>query len=472
MSKGEFVSVKSTHSSYDEMLSRWQMCRHAASGEYDVHKAGELYLPKLSEEKPESYAARVALTPWLNATWRTISGLRGMMFRKPPVIEAPTALDEAIKDIDLAGTTLQGLAQDVAIEALTVGRVGLLVDYPVEANPGMTRLDAERLKLRASIAMYKTESIINWREKRVNGSKVLNMVVLTENAELPADNEFEIVIEERYRVLDLIDGKYRQRVFKVDKNGRDEQIGDDMFPLMGNKPLDYIPFVFIGVDCVGPKVEAPPLIDLVTMNFKHYGQATSYERGCFFSGLPSLFISGHGDPDTKIYIGGSMANVLPQPDSKAYFVEVQSEFNALRTNLLDKQQAMAVLGARMLESQKAGVESGDAIARRQTGEESLLSCMSQTISMGVTVALKWLAVWEGVEGDVKVELNRDFLPASMDAQTLTAMVSTWQSGGISYDTLFHNLKAGEIIEEGVTMEQEQGRISEAAPVLMGEAATA
>ena len=167
-----------------------------------------------------------------------------------------------------------------------------------------------------------------------------------------------------------------------------------------------------------------------------------------------------------------MANVLPQPDSKAYFVEVQSEFNALRTNLLDKQQAMAVLGARMLESQKAGVESGDAIARRQTGEESLLSCMSQTISMGVTVALKWLAAWESADGDVKVELNRDFLPASMDAQTLTAMVSTWQSGGISYETLFHNLKAGEIIEEGVTMEQEQGRISEAAPVLMGEAATA
>lgn len=461
------MSVKNQHADYSAMASRWKMCRDASEGEHAVHEAGELYLPKLSEEKPESYNLRRSMTPWFNATWRTISGLRGMMFRKPPVIEAPTALDEAIKDIDLAGTTLQGLAQDVAIEALTVGRVGLLVDYPVEANPGMTRLDAERLKLRASIAMYKTESIINWRS-----SKVLNMVVLTENAELPADNEFEIVIEERYRVLDLIDGKYRQRVFKVDKNGRDEQIGDDMFPLMGNKPLDYIPFVFIGVDCVGPKVEAPPLIDLVTMNFKHYGQATSYERGCFFSGLPSLFISGHGDPDTKIYIGGSMANVLPQPDSKAYFVEVQSEFNALRTNLLDKQQAMAVLGARMLESQKAGVESGDAIARRQTGEESLLSCMSQTISMGVTVALKWLAVWEGVEGDVKVELNRDFLPASMDAQTLTSLVSAWQSGAISKNTLYFNLKAGEIIEEGVNFEDEQGRIDNAPPVFSGQPALA
>lgn len=454
------------------MVSRWKQCRDAAEGEHAVHEAGELYLPKLSEEKPESYALRRAMTPFFGATWRTISGLRGMMFRKPPVVDVPAALDEVIKDIDLAGTTLQGLAQDVAIEALTVGRVGLMVDYPLEATPGMTKLDADRLKLRTSIAMYKTESIINWREKRVNGSTVLSMVVLKENAELPADNEFEIVIEERYRVLDLLDGKYRQRVFKVDKNGRDEQIGDDVFPLMNNKPLDYIPFVFIGVDCIGPKVEAPPLIDLVTMNFKHYGQATSYERGCFFSGLPTLFVTGHNSDDTKIYIGGSLANVLPQPDAKAYFVEVQSEFNALRTNLQDKQQAMAVLGARMLESQKAGVESGDAIARRQTGEESLLSCMSQTISMGVTVALKWLAAWESADGDVKVELNRDFLPASMDAQMLTALVGAWQSGAISQNSLFYMLKQGEIIEDGIDFEEEQGRIDTAPPVLSGQPAIA
>lgn len=466
------MSVKSQHADYSAMVSRWKQCRDAAEGEHAVHEAGELYLPKLSEEKPESYALRRAMTPFFGATWRTISGLRGMMFRKPPVVDVPAALDEVIKDIDLAGTTLQGLAQDVAIEALTVGRVGLMVDYPLEATPGMTKLDADRLKLRTSIAMYKTESIINWREKRVNGSTVLSMVVLKENAELPADNEFEIVIEERYRVLDLLDGKYRQRVFKVDKNGRDEQIGDDVFPLMNNKPLDYIPFVFIGVDCIGPKVEAPPLIDLVTMNFKHYGQATSYERGCFFSGLPTLFVTGHNSDDTKIYIGGSLANVLPQPDAKAYFVEVQSEFNALRTNLQDKQQAMAVLGARMLESQKAGVESGDAIARRQTGEESLLSCMSQTISMGVTVALKWLAAWESADGDVKVELNRDFLPASMDAQMLTALVGAWQSGAISQNSLFYMLKQGEIIEDGIDFEEEQGRIDTAPPVLSGQPAIA
>lgn len=443
------------------------MCRDAAEGEHSVHMSGVLYLPKLAEEKQESYDLRRSMTPWFNATWRTISGLRGMMFRKPPVIEVPPKLEEVIKDIDLAGTVLQGLAQNIAIEALTVGRVGLMVDYPVEATLGMTKLDAERLKLRASIAMYKAESIINWRTTRVNGSTVLSMVVLTENADLPGDDEFNIKIEERYRVLDLIDGKFRQRVFRSDENGKDEQVGDDVFPKMNNKPLEYIPFVFIGVDCIGPTVEAPPLIDLVTMNFKHYGQATSYERGCFFSGLPSLFVTGHSDQDTKIYIGGSLANVLPQPDAKAYFVEVQSEFNALRTNLLDKQQAMAVLGARMLESQKAGVESGEAIARRQTGEESLLSCMSQTISMGLTLALQWLADWEGVDGEVKVEFNRDFLPASMDAQTLTSLVSAWQSGAISQNALFHNLKAGEIIEDGITFEEEQGRISEAAPVLTG-----
>ena len=92
--------------------------------------------------------------------------------------------------------------------------------------------------------------------------------------------------------------------------------------------------------------------------------------------------------------------------------------------------------------------------------------------MGVTVALQWLTAWEGVDGDVKVELNRDFLPASMDAQMLTALVGAWQNGAISQNSLFHMLKQGEIIEDGIDFEEEQGRIDTAPPVLSGQPAIA
>lgn len=463
------MSVNTLHPDYKAMASRWRMCRDAASGEHAVHAAGELYLPKFDQETDKAYEKRLKMTPFFNATWRTIAGLSGMMFRKPPVAAIPEQLTDALDDIDLAGTTMQGMAQKIALDALTVGRAGLLVDYPAIDTSWLTQADVKRLKLRPMMSLYKAEAIINWRTSRANGANVLSMVVLEESAELPGKDEFETVIETRYRVLDLTGSGYRQRVFKVDERGDQVQLGPDTFPKMNNGPMPFIPFLIIGVDTMGVQVEAPPMIDLVTTNFKHYGQATSYERGCFFSGLPTLFISGLNE-DKPIYIGGNMANVLPQPDSKAYFVEVVGEFNALRTNLEDKKREMAVLGARMLESQKAGVESAETIARRQNGEESLLSAMSQTISIGLTKALQWFAEWSGVQGVVSYQLNKDFIPATLSAQELTALVATWQSGAISANTLFENLKAGEIIAENVSFEDEQARIGESSINLQGQVA--
>ena len=239
---------------------------------------------------------------------------------------------------------------------------------------------------------------------------------------------------------------------------------------MNGEFMSFIPFVCVGTDDIGMEVDSPPLIDLVTTNFHHYQQATSYERGCFFSGLPTMFITGSDSFDSdgnpiEISIGGALANILPRPEARAYFVEVAGEFNALRTNLEDKKREMAVLGARMLEQQKAGVESADTIARRQYGEESTLAAISLTISMAAKQVLQLVADWQGINGDIKVRLNTDFLPSGMTAQDITSLISAWQQGAISGETLFDNLKAGEIIGD-VSYEEEQERIAGAQIGLM------
>lgn len=449
------AGVKTNHYKYDLMSPEWKKCRDACTGERAVHAAGEDYLPKLKEEDADSYNLRLRMTPFFNASWRTIAGLRGMLFRKPPKVDAPESILKELDNIDLSGTTLDDMAQEVAEESLAVGRVGLMVDFPTVDVESMTEADTRAMGVRTTISMYKAESIINWKVKRINGSSVLSMVVLQEQSDVEGEDEFQHKSVEQFRVLDLHEGKYRQRIIIV-KDGDDVVISESV-PLMKGKPLTFIPFVMIGTDHIGPEVDDPPLIDLINTNFKHYGQATSYERGCFFSGLPTMFISGFEDEDRKIYIGGSIANALPNADSKAYYVEVQGDFGALRTNLEDKKREMAVLGARMLESQKAGVEAAEAIARRQNGEESFLSAMAQTISKGITQALRWFVQWQGVEYDVEYDINRDFIPIKMDSATLTAMVASWQQGAFSKETLFDNLKQGEIIADNITFEEEEAR---------------
>lgn len=463
--------VRTQHPDYAVAVNSWKRCRDAAEGEKAVHAAREEYLPKLAEEKEADYLKRLKRTPFFNATWRTISGLSGMLFKKSATVEVPSSVLPLLDDCDMAGTSLMVFVKSLVRESLEVGRSGVLVDYTQAGKGPLTVAQAQAMGLRPFLQKYPAESIINWKTAKTNGSVVLSMVVLQES-EPVGGNEFSHETEPRYRVLDIAEGKYRQRIFRINDKDEDEQVGEDFFPLMNGSPMTSIPFMFVGADHSGPEVEAPPMIDLVDMNLHHFSVSADYEHGCHFSGLPTLFISGYspsldpGKPDQTIYIGGPTANCLPSPDAKAYIVQTSRGFDDLRTNLEDKKAQMAILGARMLESQKKAAETSDTVAQHRKGEESMLSNIGETISSSITRALLWLTEWAGADSSaVKYELSKDFSATGMTAQELTAMVGAWQAGmpGYSDQNVFDQLQARGVIEEEVLFEEEQSRISEKGP---------
>src|SRR5712671_6023535 len=95
--------VKTQHAQYDAMRDRWQRCRDVTTGQDAVHTAGDRYLPRLRDQLPEEYTAYVRRATFYNATWRTIAGLIGMIFRKPPVTEAPESVKAMLEDVTLQG---------------------------------------------------------------------------------------------------------------------------------------------------------------------------------------------------------------------------------------------------------------------------------------------------------------------------------------------------------------------------------
>lgn len=473
------MPVNSPHPKYAEYIDRWMRCRDAMGGQDAVHARGDAYLPRLKEQSPQDYAAYVKRATFYNATWRTISGLVGMMLRRPPQLELPEATKPLLKDVTLSGTPFQMFLQEVCNEALGLGRLGVMVDYPTAParadGAKLTRADAQLLQLRPTMQLYRAESIINWRCQYVGTSHLLTMVVLKEQHPIPVD-EFQEKCEERYRVLDIDPaGNYRVRVFTC-VNDKDVQIGGDVYPLMNNASLKYIPFVFIGPDGITTDPEDPPLIDLVNLNLSHYRTNADYEHAAHFVGLPTPVVTGYNEqigPDgkpAKLYIGSGTAWVFSDPDAKATYLEFTGQgLTALKEMLAGKEQHMAVLGARMLEPQKKAAESPDSASIRRKGEESMLAAVAQSISLGISTALRWFVAWSGAAAndDVNCELNRDFYPVALDAQMLTALVSGWQSGAFSDQVLFENLQAGEIIDADTTIEEEQARLATQAPKLQG-----
>jgi hypothetical protein len=445
--------VDTQHADYSRMVKTWKLCRDLSQGQRAIHEAGIEYLPKLKDESDDDYKARKCRSTLYNAYWRTIAGLTGMLFRKPPVVDADDYVLKMFNDITLTGCSLDDFAQEAAYEEFILDRVGYLVDYPIATQEELSLADYAALNLRPYITMYKAESIINWRYDRVNNEHVLVMVVLVEQHE-ERENEFEVEYETRYRVLDLFNGAYRQRLFKINDKGEDEVVSE-IIPLMNNQPLSYIPF-YIEHD-----IDDPDLIDLADMNIAHYRVTADYEHGCHFTGLPTPIVAGYQkENDTeKLYIGSSSAWVFPDPQAKAFYLEFTGQgLTALENNLNRKEQMMAVLGARMLSPDRKMVESADTASIHRSGENSVLSGIAQELSRSLTRALQTFSLWAGGDEKVSIELNREFLNMPLSAQELTALVGAWQAGAISADTLFFNLKAGETYPDDLTFEEEQAMI--------------
>lgn len=467
------MGVKFQHPEYIKMLPKWARCRVAASGQDAVHAAGPEYLPKLVDQEQSEYDAYKARATFYNATWRTISGLQGMLFRKPAAIKMPETVEKLCKDVNMSGESLHMFSMKATAECLITGRFGIFVDYPVVDLQTMTQADATALNLRPMLKGYMAESIVNWKAGVVKNAVVLTMVVLQEWVQVATD-EFGSENKEQWRVLDLaphpdIQGSpnyYRVRIFELNDKGEDVLIST-AYPVINAKMIDYVPFYFVGADSVSWDVDEPPMIDLVDVNMAHYRVTADYEHGCHFTGLPTPVISGFqsDNKDQKFYIGSTSAWVFPRSEAKAFFLEFTGAgLKALESNLARKENQMAVLGARMLEGQQNRGESENTTTLNLGGEQATLSSLGEAVSIGIERALNTFAVFAAVkDAEVKYRLNKDFFPMPMTALTLTAIVAAWQNGAIAYETLFDALQRGEIVDIDKTVADELAKMDEYKP---------
>lgn len=469
------MAVDALHPQYSAALPQWEKCRDAAAGEEAVHLKGEKYLPKLSEQTTEEYAAYKCRALYYNGTGRTVDGLTGLIFRRPPTMDIPESVAYLQDDIDTAGTPLLVMCEKVAEDLTKLGRVGLLTDYP--PTVGIRTLADERAAgARPFVKIYPAESIINWRVERVGNQSMLTLVVLKEIAAVAKD-DFESVGEDRWRVLKLVDRRYMVEVWKkAEKTATGVQqfvLAEQPYtPMMANRPMNFIPFAITGPMGIDADVAKSPILDLANVNLSHYRSTADYEHGLHFTALPTPIVTGHTfDTGETMALGSSKVKAFDNPQAKAFFLEFQGEgLSNISKRLEEKEQMMVSLGARMLASQQKGVEAAETAAIHRSAENSVLASLSNGASAAISKALTWCAMWVGVQEPVKVELNTDYLPTGMSAQELTSMVDSWQKGAISHETLYDNLQRGEIAQQGVSFEDEQARLELEGPPLglMGE----
>ncbi|MDH5559420.1 MAG: DUF4055 domain-containing protein [Deltaproteobacteria bacterium] len=438
------MPVESQHEDYKKAYPLWRKCRAVIMGEEAVKAEETLFLPILEGQGYMEYLSYRDRALFYAATARTLEGLSGAIFRKKPEIMAsPEALRE-LDSISSEGLGLEAFLRGVVSEVLTTGRYGILVD--MESQNGK----------KAYLSGYAAENVINWRAERKGGLERLKLVVLRENYLEAGEDYFSSKKKVQYRVLRMDEeNRYRVSLFRYHEESERYSSVEEFIPRIRGNPLDFIPFVFCNPCDQTTRVFKPPLADLASVNLSHYRTSADLEHGRHFTALPTVWVAGF-DAETELKIGSQTAWVAENPDAKAGYLEFTGQgLSALENAMKEKQDLMAVLGARLLEEPKKAVEAAQTHRLRRIGENSILASLARSISKTVNSALDWWAMMSGETGKVCLSLNNDFLSGPLEAKEITALMDAWIKGAMSWDSLIFNFKKGEILPEDRTKQQEK-----------------
>ena len=466
------MPVSTTNNEYLKFAPDWKLCRDVCNGSKAIKAGKTQYLPKpsgMSEEDYNGYLLRANFKPF---TGRSTECLVGLMGIKPLIKEVPDGLMDYLDNVDGQGTNLDTFVENIAKDCVITNWGGILVDAPI--GQGESIAQAEEMGLYPYISFYKAESIINTKYTTINRNKVLSMVVLQENVSKPTEDKFADDTVVQYRVLELSkDGIYQQTVYD-DK----ENVVSAVIPKKMGKPLNHIPFYFLPEN--HPSISM--VQNLADVNLSHYRKSADLENGAHWTGVPTPYCRGYV-PDKKydedgkvipsepVVLGGSQFLFFPKGADEINYLEFSGQgCNLLRQMMLDDEDTMALLGARIIATEKKGVESAETAKIHRSGENSVLATFANKISHGITLAIREYLEWtvaRKITEAVNIQVNTDYNLEGMDSSTLTALMGTWQKGGISKRTLFENLQKGEIISTNKTFEDEQQEIEEegVAPIM-------
>lgn len=445
------------------------MCRDAIEGEDAVKGAArrENYLPKpdgMSDAEYTGYVKRAEFCPFAG---RTLAGVHGLMFRKQVDVKLPKGSEKYIENVDGKGSTFYSFVSESSKDCMITGWGGFLIDAPIAE--GVSQREAEQNEIYPYIVFYRAEQILNVQTRNVGRREIVSLIVLKEVVEKISEKDrFAVIREDRYRVLELDENNY----YKQTLYNKDSDIISEIYPKRAGKLVSgHIPFFFAPAE----KPASPMFLPVVDVNLAWYHKSADLENGLHWTGVPTPYALGY-TPETvtdkdgnevakgKMKLGGSQFLCFPEGTTAVGYLEFSGAgLNQLQLAMEKDETRMSILGAKIIAQEKKGVESAETARIGRASENSVVAAFARKMSGTFTALLRELIGWSsGVEVNSKeciVTISTDYDVSRMPPAELQALVSAWQSGGISSQVLYDNLVEGEIVKNK-TFEEMQVEIEE------------
>jgi hypothetical protein len=421
------------HPLFTKNVDKWQLVNDICDAENLRKYLIELNPDDNSTEnatRNNQFARRAVFSAVAGYTSR---GLVGKGFTLAPKITVPPGMEYVNTNIDGMGVSIGQQSQESTTEITRLGRAGLLVDFP-KTEGELSRADLAGGKIFSTVTLYKAQQVINWQTLTVGAVVLLSRIVLAYKKGMITEDGFGINDIDVRLDLALIDGVYTMTEWQ--KNARDEWVaGTPVIPQAADgKPLDRIPFFFIGSSANTQQVDFAPMYDIAKINAGHYNNSAIYEDSVFTVGQAQPWMSGLNEESLELmnsnnmYIGSGRMIGVPTGEKLDF---AQAAANPIaREAMLDKVDMMLGLGA-MLIQPSGSSKTATQVTSENQAQHSVLSLIVSNVSEAYTDALKVAAVFMGENPeDIKYEINDEFISPGADANMLREIVASFMGGSM------------------------------------------
>lgn len=443
---------------------KYERISDAISGEEAVKDKAEKYLPVPSDcdkgKNDPRYKAYQTRALYYNVCQPTRDALVGQLFLRPPIVELPDEIDFVVQDMNGEGLNLEQLVKKAANHILPFGRGGFLADFPTTGGQ-VTKAQVDSGEVRPIIRFFEPWAIRNWKIEKVGTVKKLVLLVLDEMHETTEEtNEFDIELKLRQRVYRLKDGRCSVEVYD------DEGKVQESYDIKGKdgKPLDFIPFEFLGSENNDAEIDEPPFLNLANINLAHYRNSADYEEGCFLCGQPTPVYAGLTEDWVENYFPkgvpfGSRASITLPKEATAQLLQALPNMVAFEA-MKHKEDQMFSIGAKIINRDQKIEKKEKEVEIEAASQKSVLTTIKDNLEMGLMVALKHAAAFIGVEitDEHKVKLNENFDLTSMDPDEIRSMSELYDGRKVTFGEMRESLRRSGIAK--LTDEEAMNQIKE------------
>tara|TARA_Y100001956_G_scaffold3132_1_gene3088 strand:- start:2128 stop:3555 length:1428 start_codon:yes stop_codon:yes gene_type:complete len=436
---------------YAENVKKWEQVRDCI--EDKVEQKREKYIPKPEGISDTNYGVYAGRAIFANFTGQTAQVLKSSMFYRDYTLqgvdgaELPESLQMMVDNFSGKGTNFDDHLKKTGFNVCSVGRFGVLCDYPDTAGQKLSQADINKRGLSAYFPTYRAESIVDWDTQVIDGKEVLYYVKLCERVSsiVKQGNNFtrdDVDLERELFIDD--DGFYAQ---KVTVDGTTQEIKQ---PLKGNgERFDFIPFQFINADDNTPDCGPIPLYKISTLNIGHFREDANRRQNSFYFSVPTATVD-IGDMDAQEF---RTANNMGKNDGitfggTAYILQkgkielIQAKEGSVSQSIQqDDESAMVKLGAQIvMQGQNETAEA--ARIRKGTGMVTL-GDMAGNIEEAYINLINWGMMMNNPSGEpdeFEFNMSRQFFDDRLSPQMLQQLINMNIQGKYPDDDLYKQLK--------------------------------